>query len=73
MIIFYPFAALFLCPHLWPRLESNQDIKFRKLTYYPLYYGANKNKARNYDKYLCGFYPAFHFYEILIGYESPKP
>jgi len=38
-----------------------------------LYYGANKNKARNYDKYLCGFYPAFHFYEILIGYESPKP
>ena len=25
---------------LWPRLESNQDFKFRKLTHYPLYYGA---------------------------------
>ena len=35
------FSALFLRSHLrWSRRESNLDLKFRKLLFYPLNYGT---------------------------------
>ena len=30
-----------LCPVLYPRQDSNLDLKFRKLLFYPLNYGGN--------------------------------
>jgi len=48
-----------ICPFLWPQQDSNLYLKFRKLSFYPLNYGALGTKICDLlDKvkimYLCG-------------------
>jgi hypothetical protein len=39
---------------LWSRQESNLDLKFRKLLFYPLNYGTSNGKSKPYSFSQCG-------------------